>query len=215
MRVWRRLGKGRVIDSQGNRIIINESAIRLRDVGLRMQTRAERIRYLRESMGLAQGPFADLLGVSRPALRNWERRSKELGIARHNLSRVAQLTGASIDWIEHGHGEIPIISPKSNVGPHEADALGSESTGTRYSQESQETPDIQYALAAIRAAIQTTFLVLQNRAPTEIEMAALVRSSLALFEAQLALNRPPRRKPANQTQSVVADHTSEPITKPS
>lgn len=76
----------------------------------RMDTVADRLKHLRKVLGKTQEEFAALLhphvdgGITRGAIGNWERNQ---GIKTENLMTVAEVTGASLDWLASGKGKAP------------------------------------------------------------------------------------------------------------
>ena len=60
-----------------------------------------RIKAARASRKYTQETFAAALGVTRGAVSNWE---AGRGVARANLTRIAEITGASIEWLVTGQG---------------------------------------------------------------------------------------------------------------
>jgi transcriptional regulator with XRE-family HTH domain len=75
-----------------------------------MDTQGSRIRYARKLAGFKQQrPFADVMGVSVQAVSQWER---DEGITRENLTKVAEITGVSLDWLANNRGERPLENLK-------------------------------------------------------------------------------------------------------
>lgn len=83
---------------------------------LEMETRADRIRFIREVLlgDISQEELADLMGVERGAVGNWERGK---GIGRRNLAKLASLAGTTIDWIETGDGATPAKKGQERPAP--------------------------------------------------------------------------------------------------
>jgi len=67
-----------------------------------------RVKAAREARGFTQVRFAAAMGVTRGAVGNWEAGG---GITRANLTRVAEVTGASIEWLMTGEGASGISTP--------------------------------------------------------------------------------------------------------
>lgn len=78
-----------------------------------MKTIHERIRHLRAILGIEQSELAELLGVSRGAVGNWEVKG---GIKAANLKLLAERTGASFEWLATGKGTAP--QRKSDLAPN-------------------------------------------------------------------------------------------------
>lgn len=86
----------------------------------------ERIRYLREDvLELSQEAFARGVGVSRGAVGNWELGK---GAKRESLLAIANVYGASFEWLASGHGIRPLRGEDAGEAP--AATMGSE-TGLR------------------------------------------------------------------------------------
>ena len=66
-----------------------------------MTTIGERIKAAREARGFTQQTLARAMRISRGAVSNWEAGK---GVSRENLMRVADITGASIEWLMTGQG---------------------------------------------------------------------------------------------------------------
>lgn len=86
----------------------------------------ERIRHLRiEIRKLKQSNFAELLGVSRGAVGNWELGK---GVKRGNLELIAKTFNVPLLWLTTGSGT-PFINTKSidarlnQLPPEESDVL--------------------------------------------------------------------------------------------
>lgn len=60
-----------------------------------------RVKAARAARGFTQITFAAAMGVTRGAVSNWEAGG---GITRANLTRAAEITGASIEWLMTGEG---------------------------------------------------------------------------------------------------------------
>lgn len=77
-------------------------------------TIGDRLRKAREYAGYEQGPFADLMGVSRGTISNYERdlASKVKPIV---LNQWALITGVRRDWLETGEGGA--TTPPDGGGP--------------------------------------------------------------------------------------------------
>jgi phage repressor protein C with HTH and peptisase S24 domain len=81
-----------------------------------MDTSSDRIAYLRKGMDLTQAEFTDELNkvlksrgqpaVTRGAVGNWEREDGT-GLAMRNMQAIADLTGATIDWVANNTGRPP------------------------------------------------------------------------------------------------------------
>jgi transcriptional regulator with XRE-family HTH domain len=69
---------------------------------------ATRLQELRESLGLTQEAFGAHVGVSRSMIAHWEGLVRQIGLP--NLVRVAQGTGASLDWLVFGTGSMTSAS---------------------------------------------------------------------------------------------------------
>lgn len=74
-----------------------------------MDKKGDRVRHLRKKMALTQEAFADVLGVSRGAVSNWER---DEGIKQGNLELIAEKTGVSYEWLSTGRGT---MDPSDNL----------------------------------------------------------------------------------------------------
>ena len=77
----------------------------------RMDTIGKRIKHLRHAVfGQTQEEFAAALkphvdgGITRGAIGNWER---DQGIKTENLTMIARVTGAPLDWLANGRGKAP------------------------------------------------------------------------------------------------------------
>lgn len=82
-------------------------------------TIGDRLRKAREHLGMEQGPFADLIGVSRGSVSNYERGM----IDRYRpivMRAWARETGVSLGWLETGQGS---PTPPAPGLPAPADAL--------------------------------------------------------------------------------------------
>ena len=66
---------------------------------------ADRIRTLREQMGMSQDAFADAIGRSRSLIAAWETGRKEPG--RSALERISDVCGVSMEWIVLGDERRP------------------------------------------------------------------------------------------------------------
>lgn len=64
-----------------------------------MEKVGKRIAQLRKRRGETQQQFADMLGVTRGAVGNWELGK---GIKRENLILIAERTGVTVDWLAQG-----------------------------------------------------------------------------------------------------------------
>jgi len=64
----------------------------------------QRIRQLRESLGLSQAEFAKLLGKSLRTVQRWERGEVQR-IPSTVLEHISKVTGASLEWLKEGIGE--------------------------------------------------------------------------------------------------------------
>lgn len=71
-----------------------------------MESEGSRIRDLRSSLGMTQQAFADMLGVTRGAVGNWELNK---GIKKENLQSIALQTGTPLEWLAFGSGAAPIL----------------------------------------------------------------------------------------------------------
>jgi transcriptional regulator with XRE-family HTH domain len=87
-------------------------------------TRGERIKYLRNGMGLTQKDFAAALvdhlhsdskitGLTKNAVTNWE---AEGGVAEHFLLAICELSGVSLDWLQRGKGDAPTSKALEAIG---------------------------------------------------------------------------------------------------
>ena len=90
---------------------------------------AERIRALRAKLHITQDELASRLGnVTRGAVGNWERGG---GAKRDSVARIAEVTGASFEWLNMGRGEMfppgadaPNTAPKTALAEMPPPALG-------------------------------------------------------------------------------------------
>lgn len=71
-----------------------------------MSRLAARIRKARQGTGLSQQQLAELLGISRGAVANWESASGVLP-ASERLQRIALATKVSFEWLATGRGMQP------------------------------------------------------------------------------------------------------------
>jgi phage repressor protein C with HTH and peptisase S24 domain len=92
-----------------------------------METVGSRIAHLRNGMGLNQTQFAEAISqqlrrmagdlpaapVSRGAVANWE---ASKGIKQSNQIAIAELSGASLDWLLFGRGEPPPVAALEMIG---------------------------------------------------------------------------------------------------
>lgn len=75
----------------------------------------KRIRLLRESVpGRTQEEFANLLGVKRGAVGNWELGG---GTKRENLIRISQIAGAPLDWLLGEAGDDDVLPSMTQAPP--------------------------------------------------------------------------------------------------
>jgi transcriptional regulator with XRE-family HTH domain len=70
-----------------------------------------RVKAAREARGFTQITFAIAMGVTRGAVSNWEAGG---GITRANLTKVAEVTGASIEWLMTGAGASGVETSDEN-----------------------------------------------------------------------------------------------------
>ena len=75
---------------------------------------ATRIRTARRHSGMSQKSLAEQLGVSRGAIANWES-SGQVRPSRSNLSKIAVVSGVTIEWLARGHGSM-IPAPIAEIG---------------------------------------------------------------------------------------------------
>lgn len=68
-----------------------------------MKTRGDRIRHVREQMGLSQEAFGKRLKVAKAAVSNWERDEVDT-IRSDNLLEIQRISGFNATWIETGRG---------------------------------------------------------------------------------------------------------------
>ena len=88
-----------------------------------------RVKAAREARGFkTQVTFAAAMGISRGAVSNWEAGG---GITRENLTKVAEITGASIEWLMTGAGASGVetldkgaLFQLGNLPPLDVDFLG-------------------------------------------------------------------------------------------
>jgi transcriptional regulator with XRE-family HTH domain len=71
-----------------------------------MSRLAARIRKARQGTGLSQQQLAELLGISRGAVANWESANGVLP-ASERLQRIALATKVSFEWLATGRGTQP------------------------------------------------------------------------------------------------------------
>ena len=65
---------------------------------------AERIRALRDKLDITQDELAERIGnITRGAVGNWERGG---GAKRESVARIAEVTGASFEWLNMGRGDM-------------------------------------------------------------------------------------------------------------
>lgn len=77
-----------------------------------METRADRIKYIRAASGLSQEEFGEELGVSRGAVGNWELGK---GIKTESLTAISKRFSVPLDWLARGIGKAPDIDPAKPV----------------------------------------------------------------------------------------------------
>lgn len=84
-----------------------------------MFTRGDRLRKARERLQLGQGEFADLLGVSRGLVSNYER--DEITRPKAIVMRQwAESTGVDLDWLMWGVAQAPPPTTKQPGEPNKA-----------------------------------------------------------------------------------------------
>lgn len=69
----------------------------------------DRIKMLRSALNLSQNEFAQKLGSTIITVSRWETGHT---IPKKNLYRINQVFGVSIEWLEHGIGDMQIITPQ-------------------------------------------------------------------------------------------------------
>lgn len=69
-----------------------------RDIG-------ERIRAIRQERQITQEELANVVGVSRSAVAQWE--TGRSGQVTGNLSRIAEVLGVGVEFLMHGEGSVP------------------------------------------------------------------------------------------------------------
>jgi phage repressor protein C with HTH and peptisase S24 domain len=70
-----------------------------------VETLAERLKLVRKVRGgITQQQMADAIGVKRGAVGNWERGET---VSRENLSKISDVYGVSLDWLQKARGEPP------------------------------------------------------------------------------------------------------------
>lgn len=85
-------------------------------------TVGDRLRKARELLGLDQGPFADLIGVSRGTVSNYERGTTE----RYKpivMNAWAAQTGVPVEWLESGDTAPAPTPPRPGRGVPANDKL--------------------------------------------------------------------------------------------
>lgn len=70
--------------------------------------KAERIRLARRRVGLSQQKLADLVGVKRSAVANWEGSGKKVSPTSGNLERLTCLLQVGHEWLATGRGEMKL-----------------------------------------------------------------------------------------------------------
>ena len=162
-------------------------------------------------MGMTHAALAELLEVTTTTVRNWQRTGVDIGPTRRNLNALSQLTGATIDWIEFGTGApLPPPSRPANGAssvPVREDIASTDNPGN---PTPIDTPDRQWEKDVATAAIEASFLVALNRAPTTGEKSLLLRSSLELAEARRVLARFHRRLSNGGIPNEAPNHTDAP-----
>lgn len=93
-------------------------------------TREQRVRFIREGMGLTQEEFAAALNrllktrgrptLTRGAFANWEAGG---GMSRPNLSALAAFAETSMDWIDEGSGPGPSARSLAAIGERILDSM--------------------------------------------------------------------------------------------
>lgn len=86
----------------------------------------ERVRLTRRKTGLSQAQLAELVGVNRSAVANWEA-SGQGGPSRRSMERLAKIAHVSFDWLATGRGEMSHASYLHDV-PAAAAALVDDPT---------------------------------------------------------------------------------------
>ena len=83
-----------------------------------------RLRMLRERRGLDRLLLAEMLGVHSGSIARWETG----GAVPHayTLERIAELCGASSEWIRTGRGESPVPAEPEQAAEPEAEQAGAE-----------------------------------------------------------------------------------------
>lgn len=107
-------------------------------------TAGDRLRKARELTGYDQGPFADLIGVSRGTVSTYERD----GIEHRKpivLRAWALATGVNIEWLEHGIGS---PGPVPATGNSEELRRLTEAKRARARATSSGAPTTRYLRAA-------------------------------------------------------------------
>ena len=63
-----------------------------------------RIRVARRRAGVSQAGLAEMVGVTRSAVANWESSSVQTYPSSQRLQRIAEETGVSYEWLATGRG---------------------------------------------------------------------------------------------------------------
>ncbi len=79
-----------------------------------MKTIGERIKYIRESLGLSQEAFGARLKLSRGAVSNWESVG-ETSIKTENLLLIAQKFEVPLEWLANNEGDPPNLNRDNRV----------------------------------------------------------------------------------------------------
>lgn len=155
-------------------------------------------------MSMSQGAFAEMLGVSRTSITNWENEDRN-GFSRKNAETIAKMTGASLQWLLHGTGKPPAMV---NVGWSEREKADTSRKGKpRNRGRLGKRHTLRDLEEAIVAGIDQTFLLIVNRAPTQDEKATLVGLSKALFQERQARHSFQSATTPGQIRSSVPSRT--------
>ena len=73
---------------------------------------AQRLKYVREHLGLSQKELAQALGVSQKAVSYWERGERSMPAI--ILRRLKESLGVNPDWLLTGEGE-PFLKPQGGT----------------------------------------------------------------------------------------------------
>jgi transcriptional regulator with XRE-family HTH domain len=150
-----------------------------------MDTQGSRIRYARKLAGFKQQrPFADLMGVSVQAVSQWER---DEGITNENLTKVAEITRVSLDWLANNRGERPSESLSQHEGGSDIPSQERLVTSPMGQHESKQMnslpePNVLFDREVLKAILEAA---LEALLPGEQDLHAVAETLIIIAERRL------------------------------